>query len=977
MEALRLQHQFLEKKLSDSTIILENSDYDADLRGDDIDHTPDDNVADVTDNSYANNRTASSISSIESERIQSISSNEIFFKPTVESSEKNIFPVQAVTTDLSANSHKSKGGDGKFVEAKETNHDDSVQTGESSGIDDVDSVKLESIECDMLYINDSDGSRNNIDDHDNNDDDNDNGNGNNSNNYDNNRNIDSNSDCPKDCENEGSRLYSTDKTGNLNNSDLDHKIVSKRERNDITDENENSPQSTSFTIYDAETDLFLRNKNMNEMRTLDPVSPPSPHAFVPMRDEFDKAQSEIDAFNSAENGSIIAAGDSDNDDDDDDENHNSDTFEINNSFHHSSAPPLLEHITIIMPKIHSYKMNQFLPLSMISENKLPDFCDMAVESIVSLLTPQEEQIKYRASARAFLGRTVRHALKAKLFESGLHALSSFLPDDPIRLTLLLWRGNSTNWLSNLGDKMRSIELQPIGINSSGVSSSTYSTNSSVGSSGLVNFNHFNSMGVFDDEAFNEQNGLEVDNEPKPTGEHTLSNINPSSTLGQSRIFCNIDAIAVEIIPNGRSDLCFLAFIEEISQLVGKNKLFKRSLLLIRGWWVYETSVYIGVPSKNLLPDPVLSMLVCSIFNQYHTVIHQPLQALSIFLAEYSDIKWCDVAITLQGVVPFHTTGILENQPFLREPLESDLIKSCMIQKHCDFYHMSSNSNNASRASATPRVSGTGECTPLTLDTPVASDRHLSEIPEGTPLAFLILGSSTTTTFENTAPNSVSATPYGSGTVPTAVVVAAAAAALLSGKEPFPPGGSAAKKAQSDSSHCYSPTAVRNFQKRLINIVHPLTNANMISTSITVDRATKISNILQAGATELNNSLKNYYATKVEKEYNTADDEDINNENEIFVFNTKGDGNHTGNVATSPFDNFFRGILQRFSTGWRPDIFDSPLPGYGNRATEGAEKDQNKVLGSGGGKSDVENCLEVESGSKILPRSRYGRTDIFC
>jgi hypothetical protein len=32
------------------------------------------------------------------------------------------------------------------------------------------------------------------------------------------------------------------------------------------------------------------------------------------------------------------------------------------------------------------------------------------------------------------------------------------------------------------------------------------------------------------------------------------------------------------------------------------------------------------------------------------------QALSIFLAEYSDIKWGDVAVTLQGVVLFHSTG---------------------------------------------------------------------------------------------------------------------------------------------------------------------------------------------------------------------------------------------------------------------------------------------------------------------------------
>jgi hypothetical protein len=116
----------------------------------------------------------------------------------------------------------------------------------------------------------------------------------------------------------------------------------------------------------------------------------------------------------------------------------------------------------IAANIHSYHSNAFLPFSIIPQNELPDACDVAVDAILALLQPQKAQEVYRASARAFLGRTVRHSLNAKMFEIGLHALQTFLPDDPIRLSVLLWRGNSTNWLANLSDKLKGIVEQPIG-----------------------------------------------------------------------------------------------------------------------------------------------------------------------------------------------------------------------------------------------------------------------------------------------------------------------------------------------------------------------------------------------------------------------------------------------------------------------------------------------------------------------------------
>ena len=68
---------------------------------------------------------------------------------------------------------------------------------------------------------------------------------------------------------------------------------------------------------------------------------------------------------------------------------------------------------------------------------------------------------------------------------------------------------------------------------------------------------------------------------------------------------------------------------------------------------------------------------------------------------------------------------------------------------------------------------------------------------------------------------------------TAATVAAAAAALglgVGGTVPAP----IIKKAPSP---CFTPLSMKHFQRRLINVVHPLTNANMISTTMTAEKGT--------------------------------------------------------------------------------------------------------------------------------------------
>lgn len=251
--------------------------------------------------------------------------------------------------------------------------------------------------------------------------------------------------------------------------------------------------------------------------------------------------------------------------------------------------------------------------------------------------------------------------------------------------------------------------------------------------------------------------------------------------------------------------------------------------------------------------------------------------------------------------------MLENQPWLREPLPSELVTLAILQKHCDFYHMSSaSSSNNSRASATPRNVAT---VPDTPQNERSGFLMMPEIPECDVVAGIVNVNGISSN-EGGGPGNESAATQQS----TAATVAAAAE-LLAAKEIILP-----KRVPSDS-HCYSPTAVRNFQKRVINIVHPLTNANMISATVTSERVSKICQILEIGAIELHTSLKISRGIR----------------------RGEGEGDENKAPLPTPFEKFFRGIIVRFSNGWRPDIFDTSLPGHIPSGVTESDTESNRIV----------------------------------
>ncbi|KAL2339462.1 hypothetical protein Fmac_007402 [Flemingia macrophylla] len=110
--------------------------------------------------------------------------------------------------------------------------------------------------------------------------------------------------------------------------------------------------------------------------------------------------------------------------------------------------------------------------------------------------------------------------------------------------------------------------------------------------------------------------------------------------------CTVKGIAVDISFNQMAGLYTLRFLEQVDQLVGKNYLFKRSIILIKAWCYYESRLLGG--HHGLLTTYALEILVLYIINRFHSSVNGPLEVLYIFLDYYKSFDWEHNYISIWG-----------------------------------------------------------------------------------------------------------------------------------------------------------------------------------------------------------------------------------------------------------------------------------------------------------------------------------------
>ncbi|KAF8394834.1 hypothetical protein HHK36_018770 [Tetracentron sinense] len=112
--------------------------------------------------------------------------------------------------------------------------------------------------------------------------------------------------------------------------------------------------------------------------------------------------------------------------------------------------------------------------------------------------------------------------------------------------------------------------------------------------------------------------------------------------------CLIQNIVVDISFNQLEGLCSLCFLEQVDLFIGKEHLFKRSIILIKAWCYYESRI-LGA-HHGLISTYALETLVLYIFHHFHSSLNGPLVVLYRFLDYFSKFDWNNYCISLNGPV---------------------------------------------------------------------------------------------------------------------------------------------------------------------------------------------------------------------------------------------------------------------------------------------------------------------------------------
>ncbi|KAL3649207.1 hypothetical protein CASFOL_005610 [Castilleja foliolosa] len=142
--------------------------------------------------------------------------------------------------------------------------------------------------------------------------------------------------------------------------------------------------------------------------------------------------------------------------------------------------------------------------------------------------------------------------------------------------------------------------------------------------------------------------------------------------------CFVGNFVIDISFNQLGGLSTLCFLEQVDRLVGRDHLFKRSIILIKTWCYYESRI-LGA-HHGLISTYALEVLVLYVFHHFHSLLSGPLSALYRFLDYYSKFDWENYCISLKGpVCKSSLPNIVVNMP---EGERNDLLLSEEFLENC-------------------------------------------------------------------------------------------------------------------------------------------------------------------------------------------------------------------------------------------------------------------------------------------------------
>ncbi|XP_074357258.1 uncharacterized protein LOC141696986 isoform X2 [Apium graveolens] len=121
---------------------------------------------------------------------------------------------------------------------------------------------------------------------------------------------------------------------------------------------------------------------------------------------------------------------------------------------------------------------------------------------------------------------------------------------------------------------------------------------------------------------------------------------------------------------------------QVDYIIGRDHLFKRSILLIKAWCYYESRILSS--HHRLISTYALETLVLYIIQVFHSSLDGPLAVLYKFMDYFSKFDWKNYCITLRG--PVRLSSLSESGTGIPENIGGRMLLSEEFYRHCmDMY----------------------------------------------------------------------------------------------------------------------------------------------------------------------------------------------------------------------------------------------------------------------------------------------------
>mmetsp|Transcript_25032 Transcript_25032/g.22751 ORF Transcript_25032/g.22751 Transcript_25032/m.22751 type:complete len:930 (+) Transcript_25032:137-2926(+) len=163
-------------------------------------------------------------------------------------------------------------------------------------------------------------------------------------------------------------------------------------------------------------------------------------------------------------------------------------------------------------------------------------------------------------------------------------------------------------------------------------------------------------------------------------------------LKSNKLLVSVIDQDISICFNELDDVYRTAVFEEINFIIGKDNLFKRSILLIKSWCSYESPrlLEFSTIKMSLIFEGVCILVMCLFATQDKSLMFKsPLDALISFLKEYSQLDLTKWYITPYGLLPKFDVSVSKGMPFPSLPRhQEDTIdnNSGDIDNHCQAFY---------------------------------------------------------------------------------------------------------------------------------------------------------------------------------------------------------------------------------------------------------------------------------------------------